>query len=698
MEGSIGYTGGSDQATVLGVSQLISQHRLTRLLDSGATPPAHDARHVQLWHNHLGASSFASYRARKRAAWFSDPTTAILAESLQPGIRNRRQLGSVALGVDGRVWSHSPPAMASLLRQIVAGPRARHAEAGLDLCYVTDHIIATSGPSQTYPQLAYRNPLDQLVAFLDAKHGQDWAIWEFRAEGTGYPDDAVYGRIRHYPWPDHHPPPFRLVPVIMASMRNWLHGGDLESGRVAQQAQPISPSATGGDAEPENRALRAARSRNRVVVVHCKAGKGRSGTATCSYLISEEGWKAEEALARFTERRMRPKFGAGVSIPSQLRWLGYVDRWTRNGKRYVDRPVEILEIHVWGLRNGVKVDVEGFVEDGRKIQAFHTFTKKERVVVEGGVPMGGGFGDMMWELAGYPALPGEKVPDSVEPAGAADDADATASGRPNSTPPGERKLHALKRKGTDLIQKVSSQGIRPGLDKLLTKAGADPNTPATTSSSSSLRTEPPDEAEPGGMAVILKPDAPIRVPTSDINISVERRNKTHKSMGLTMVSAVAHVWFNAFFDGHGPERDGRPHDSGVFGIEWDAMDGIKGSSRKGTRALDRIAVVWRAAPSAGEEIAEPPEGEPVPQLQAADWRGEGDAVEGPKGEKDLGLRVQSPASADVSRASSVKSAEGAAQKNGGDGESLEGVRCSGPAGEEGLDEARDGKPMEVTKP
>lgn len=33
--------------------------------------------------------------------------------------------------------------MASLLRQIVAGPRAKHAETGLDLCYVTDNIIVT---------------------------------------------------------------------------------------------------------------------------------------------------------------------------------------------------------------------------------------------------------------------------------------------------------------------------------------------------------------------------------------------------------------------------------------------------------------------------------------------------------------------------------------------------------------------------
>src|ERR1700761_4016780 len=116
--------------------------------------------------------------------------------------------------------------MASILRQIVAGPRTRHPEPGLELFYVTDQIIATSGPSGTYPQRAYRNPLDQLVKFLDYKHGEEWKIWEFRAEGTGYPDSEVYGRIHHFPWPDHHPPPFALIPAIMASMRNWLHGED----------------------------------------------------------------------------------------------------------------------------------------------------------------------------------------------------------------------------------------------------------------------------------------------------------------------------------------------------------------------------------------------------------------------------------------------------------------------------------------
>jgi len=511
--------------------------------------------------------------------------------------------------------------------------------------------------------------------------------------------------------------------MIMASMRNWLHGGELEGGRVTHDGQPACSNTAAVEGN-KSKSHGHERKKGRVVVVHCKAGKGRSGTATCSYLISEEGWSAEDALARFTQRRMRPQFGAGVSIPSQLRWVSYVERWTQHNKKYVDRPVEIMEIHVWGLRNGVKVDIEGFVEDGRKIRVFHTFTKKERVVVEAGVPAGGGFGEMMWELAGYPAAATDKAPESAELADATNDNDGEKPDRTNSAPASEKKREVLMRKGTNLIQKVSSQGARMSSEKPKAKTGLDGNTSASNSSVD-VRTEPPDEHEPGGMAVILKPSEPIRVPTSDVNISVERRNKTHKSMGLTMVSAVAHVWFNAFFEGQGPEQAGKPNESGVFSIEWDAMDGIKGSSRKGSRALDRIAVVWRFAdeglPNAGEDIPEPAEGEPVPQLQAANWKGE-TAEQGQQdvAQKDLGLRTQSPASVDVSRASSVKSAEGttgpvagaaakmatavgvgasgeveAGEASGDETGSMAGVRVSGPAGEEDLGPTEDEKPPEA---
>lgn len=487
--------------------------------------------------------------------------------------------------------------MASLLRQIVAGPRSRHPEAGLDLCYVTDQIIATSGPSGTYPQRAYRNPLDQLVKFLDYKHGKEWAIWEFRAEGTGYPDSEVYGRVWHYPWPDHHPPPFRLVPMIMAGMRNWLHEG-VEEGK------------------------------DRVVVVHCKAGKGRSGTMACSYLISECGWKPSEALARFTERRMRPGFGQGISIPSQLRWVGYVDRWAKAGKVYVDRQIEIMEVHVWGLRDGVKVQVEGFVDDGKTIKLFHVFTKKERVIVQGDAPGSGGLKDKISDMAGF-----------------------------------------------------QNEGKVPRSKTITQLDGPNNSKSAAASEHSTSNSFDSTGAETGGSAVIFKPSTRVILPTSDINIDFERRNKA--SMGWTMVTAVAHVWFNAFFEGNGPEQSGKPDDSGTFEIEWDAMDGIKGSSRKGTRAFDRLAVVWKAydpEPGRGRNedvIHEPGVTSPVPQMSPADWKGGNETSPGMG--KDLGLRTESPASANVSKASSINSAA-----KDTDDDSEAGVKTSDPTGKEDL--------------
>ena len=386
----------------------------------------------------------------------------------------------------------------------------------------------------------------------------------------------------------------------MASMRDWLKGPGSEKGRT--------------------------------VVVHCKAGKGRSGTSVCSYLISEEGWNFEDALTRFTSRRMRIGFGSGVSIPSQLRWIGYVDWWTKHGKIYVERQIEIMEVHVWGLRDGVKVAVEGYVEDGKVIKTFHTFDRKERVITEG---------------------------ESRSMASTAEHANEKA----------------------------------PHLEE--SNIQADPSHPYDSSS-----VDPKQTHETGADAVLFRPDRPIVLPTSDINIDFERRNKA--TYGLTMVTSVAHVWFNAFFESQysstsqpdsakPPVDTARPistdtlPNSGVFEIGWDAMDGIKGSARKGTRALDRLAVVWRALPDSKDNLAkiitEPSVGQPVPEIQAADWKKANLKTAAESLGKDLGLRVESPSSANVSKASSTTDLGSTAAARS-DGDSEAGVKAHGPQGEE----------------
>lgn len=391
----------------------------------------------------------------------------------------------------------------------------------------------------------------------------------------------------------------------MASMRDWLKGPESEKGRT--------------------------------IVVHCKAGKGRSGTSACSYLISEEGWTVEDALTRFTSRRMRSGFGSGVSIPSQLRWVGYVDWWTRHGKVYIERQIELLEVHVWGLRDGVKVAVAGYVEEGKVIKTFHTFDRKERMVMN---------------------VDSQKIANSAS---------------------------------------VSDHLSEKALPLQGSNRQTDTSHPSYSSSIYSRVAH-----EPGAAAVLFRPESPIVLPTSDINIDFERRNKA--TYGLTMVTSVAHVWFNAFFESQHsstsqpdyrtlsvtkadpPSADTLP-DSGVFEINWEAMDGIKGSARKGTRALDRLAVVWRAIPEtkAGltKIITEPSVGQPVPESKAADWKNANLKTAAESLGKDLGLRTESPSSANVSKASSTTDLSNtalAAERIDSDLEA--GVKAQGPEGEE----------------
>ncbi|EGC46643.1 dual specificity phosphatase [Histoplasma capsulatum var. duboisii H88] len=477
--------------------------------------------------------------------------------------------------------------MASILRQIVASPRLRHPETGLDLCYVTDEIIATSGPSSTYPRRAYRNPTDSLVRFLDLKHGEDWAIWEFRAEGTGYPDEEVYGRIHHFPFPDHHPPPFALIPHIMASMRNWLLRNGDNWGTMEREMGNIESNDAKG---------------KRVVVVHCKAGKGRSGTIACSFLISERGWEADKALRRFTERRMRARFGEGVSIPSQLRWVSYVDRWTKDlGKVYVERPVEVMEVHIWGLRDGVEVDVEGFVEEGRRIKCFHRFSRSEGVII-------GSDSEEENEREENGCEDGKKRVKTWPNAREIDDESTLGKADSSTLPAAANDTSPPSVSSDSPFQPVISPKPWPKMFQSIFFSSADVET-----------------AIP---AIILRPRNKVIIPTSDVNISIDRRAMSAYT-GWTMVTSVAHVWFNAYFEG------GQAYDSGVFEVDWEALDGIRGTNNRGIKALDRLKVVWRYAeaekePEAGagiqvtggRVISEPAPGEPVLESHAADWRGQ----------------------------------------------------------------------------
>ncbi|BGO95111.1 hypothetical protein NBRC10512_006395 [Rhodotorula toruloides] len=239
------------------------------------------------------------------------------------------------------------------VRRLVSGRKARYTEDGfdLDLCRLTDRIIIMGYPATGTASL-YRNKRSDVIRFLEpyAPHYRifnlcplyenSYKASAFATDGASNEEEAgekvLGGPVERYPWPDHHPPPLSMVPVMATGAKRWYEKDE----------------------------------RN-VVVIHCKAGKGRSGTFALSLLLALPGLPSAPALPKddkanqsddlktygpldpravlaksgsdiqdlpmedkleyllrfHTLRRMSP--GAkryGVSIASQRRWLGY---WVR---------------------------------------------------------------------------------------------------------------------------------------------------------------------------------------------------------------------------------------------------------------------------------------------------------------------------------------------------------------------------------
>ena len=205
--------------------------------------------------------------------------------------------------------------MASILRYCVAGPKKQYftGTSTLDMAYITPNLIVCSMPTSSYIKGWYRMWLADLLEFLDEKHRDNWRIWNLQSEATGYGDEEVFGRIEHFPFPDHNPPPFELLPRIVKSIDKYI-GANKEH----------------------------------VAVLHCKAGKGRSGTVACAYLMIQFRMTFREATEVFTKIRMRPAFGQGISILSQRRYLKYLHDYVHLlNQQYHGIEVQIEAVKVW---------------------------------------------------------------------------------------------------------------------------------------------------------------------------------------------------------------------------------------------------------------------------------------------------------------------------------------------------------------
>lgn len=162
----------------------------------------------------------------------------------------------------------------------------------LDLTEIHPRIVCMGYPATGFESL-YRNSYNDALRYLDYKYGDHYVVYNLCKEKKyQYGSDKFHGRVRVFPFFDHAAAPLALMCAFVEDAVTYL-------------------------SEDEKN----------VVVIHCKAGKGRTGIMSCCLLLVLEpslNQSADAVIKFYGEQRVSN--GKGLTVPSQRRSVMYYER------------------------------------------------------------------------------------------------------------------------------------------------------------------------------------------------------------------------------------------------------------------------------------------------------------------------------------------------------------------------------------